>query len=80
MEKGAWDPLPKSKWRKEPKEIITTNFNSKETKDVSYKEDHERRSVESKSHDLVERLVQKKQKIGERGGSTNHKSVQLCIR
>ena len=61
MEKGAEDPLPKSKWRKEPKEIITTNFNSKETKDVSYKEDHEIRSVVSKFHYLVERPAQKEE-------------------
>ena len=43
MEKGAEDPLPKSKWRKEPEEILTANFNSKEMKGVSYKEAHERR-------------------------------------
>ena len=63
MEKGAKDPPPKSKWRKEPEEILTSNFNRKEMKDVSYKDARERRSVVSKFHDLLQRLADKQENL-----------------
>ena len=68
MEKGAEDPPPKSKRRKEPEEILTSKFNSKKMRDVSYKEAHERRSVVSKFQDLVERLVHKKERLEKEDG------------
>ena len=43
MEKGAEDPPTKSKWRQDPEEILTSNFNRKEMKDDSYKEANQRR-------------------------------------
>jgi len=61
MEKGAEDPLPKSKWRKEPEEILTSKFNSKKTRDISYKEARERRSVVLNFHYLVQRHAHKQE-------------------